>query len=391
MTDTKVRALRLLSLSVYAVACVSLTAISACGGGGGATPSPPPPPTSPPPPAPAPTIATTSYANYKAIGLTPQTLPTGDNTIRAYGNFSGNGRLDLFRAVLTYSVNLPISQATPSRFEFYDRQADGSFVPNATLLPQGAGCLHPRKAVVADFNGDGRPDIFVACHGYDAAPFPGERNRIILSQPGGLYAVSDASSDIGFHHAATAADLNGDGRPDVVVVNNFDPMRAYVLVNDGMGHFTREGSSRLPLSLQGGNYFSVELVDVNEDGRLDLIIGGHEWQGAPTSVFLNPASNDFTSVTGTTLPPVANEGVVLDFTVTGTGTSRAIWVLRTSGGDGTFYQSRVVQRVSFPTLNSTVVINQRPMQWIPWLVPAVVGNAAVITSDNASDGISVPQ
>jgi hypothetical protein len=68
-----------------------------------------------------------------------------------------------------------------------------------------------------------------------------------------------------------------------------------------------------------------------------------------------------------------------------------VWVVRTSGGDGTFYQSRVVQKMAYPTLVSSVVLNQRPAQWIPWLVPSVVNGANVIVSDNASDNISIPQ
>ncbi|MFN3417184.1 MAG: FG-GAP repeat domain-containing protein [Caldimonas sp.] len=352
-----------------------------CGGGGSSSEPPPP----------AATAAENSYSNYKAIGLLPQTLPSGDNTVRAYGNFFGDGSLGYFRAVLTYSVNNSPSDATPSRFEFYERQSDGSFILNTEILPNADGCIHPRKAVVADFNADGRPDIFVACHGYDAHPFPGERNKVVLSLPGGGYAVSDASEDVGFFHAATAADLNNDGLPDVVVVDNKDPMRAYVLLNDGTGHFTRESMSRLSSMVQGGNYFTVELIDVNEDGRLDLLIGGHEWEDAPTRVFINPGDNNFSAVTPLVVPPIPNEGVVLDFTVTGTGISRSIWILRTSGGDGTFYQSRVVQKVSFPSLSSTVVLNERPAHWVPWLIPAVVGGQSVVTSDNAADDIIVLQ
>ena len=39
------------------------------------------------------------------------------------------------------------------------------------------------------------------------------------------------------------------------------------------------------------------VVDVNEDGWLDLVMGGHEYESAPTSVFINPGTNVFTSVT----------------------------------------------------------------------------------------------
>jgi hypothetical protein len=69
----------------------------------------------------------------------------------------------------------------------------------------------------------------------------------------------------------------------------------------------------------------VELVDVNEDGRPDLVMGGHEFGGAATSVFINPGTNNFASVTPSVIPTVSNEGVVLDFTVTGNGTTRALW------------------------------------------------------------------
>ena len=380
--------LRVVMLMVASLA--PLPWVSGCGGGGGSdSPAPPPPAPVPAPPGPAPTD--TSYLHYKNIGLVPQTLPSGDKTVRAYGNFTGSGRLDYFRAVSTYDKNLPPDQATAGRFEFYAKQADGSFVLDTALLPVATGCVQPGKAIVGDFNGDGRPDVFVACYGYDAPPYPGERNKVVLSQPDGTYVISDASADSGFNHAASAADLNGDGKLDVVVVNNFDADRAYTLINDGSGHFTREATSRLPSAIKPGNYFSVELVDVNEDGWLDLVVGGHEYESAPTSVFINPGTNVFTSVTPTLVPGVANEGVVLDFTLTGTGSTRTLWVLRTSGNDGTFYQGRTVQKVAYPSMSATVPLNDRTLPWIPALIPATVGGAAVVTSDNAAEAVSLPQ
>ena len=337
-------------------------------------------------------LSPTSYENYKAIGLTPQILPRGDNTIRAYGSFTGSGRLDLFRAVSTYNVAQPASSATPSRFEFYAQQPNGSYVLNTAVMAQTNGCLHPRKAIVADFNSDGRPDVFVACHGYDASPFPGEKNKIVLSQSNGTYAVSDASNDVGFFHGASAADLNNDGKIDVVVVDSNDPDRALVLLNNGSGYFARETPSRLPTAIRNkGGYFSVELIDINEDRKLDLIFGGHEFELAPTTMFLNPGNGIFAAVDATIVPSVANEGVVLDFTVTGTGATRTLWLVRASGGDGTFYTSRVVQKISYPALVSSVVLNKRPAQWIPWLIPAVVNGESIVTSDNVADGVSIPQ
>jgi hypothetical protein len=215
----------------------------------------------------------------------------------------------------------------------------------------------------------------------------------VLSQPDGTYAIRDASADVAFFHSATAADLNHDGRIDVVVTNHpYSP--AILLIGDGTGRFARSAAFALPPSIAGmAQYYTVELIDVDEDGDGDLLLGGHEWPdagNAGTLLLLNPGDNDFSQAQVITLPPVANEGVVLDFTVTGSGTHRRLWVLRTSGGDGTFYQSRVIQKITWPSLASEVVLKQRPAQWIPWLIPAVVNGQRVISSDDASNGVSIP-
>ena len=337
-------------------------------------------------------VQDTSYKNFKQVGLTPQTLPAGASDARAYADFFQRGRLDLFTTELTYSPDTSSpALATPALFKMWHRQANGTFVqaPGDLSAP---GCIHPRKAVVADFNQDGRSDTFVACHGYDAPPFPGERSKLVLSQPNGTFVVQDASTDVGFFHSATAADLNGDGLADVIVTSTSDPDSLVVLINRGGGQFQREVPSRMPAFVAGGkSYFTVELVDVNEDGKLDLLVGGHEFETGTTALFVNPGANDFSSVAPTLLPTVANERVVLDFAVTGAGADRALWLLRTSGGDGTFYASRVVQKVLLGTLASSVPLNARPGQWVPWIVPATVGGQAVIVSDDAAAALSLPQ
>ena len=379
------------------LAATVLLVLHGCGGGGGDAPqgiAPLPPAVAGPlPPVTPLQVSDSSYKNFKSVGLTPQVLPPGFgvHTTRGYADFSRSGRLDLFTASLTYSPTNPVGQATPSRFEFWLKQSDGSFVKDTTMLASSVGCIHPRKAVVADFNNDGRPDVFVACHGYDAVPFPGERNKIVLSQPGGVYVTQDAAADVGFFHSAAAADLNGDGFFDVVVADAKDPTSVYAFLNNGSGGFQREATGRIPLSVGGKNYFTVELADIDEDGKFDLLLGGHEWEGASTVAFINPGNNNFSAAAPTVLPALAGEGVVLDFTLTGTGAGRTIWILRTSGGDGTFYQSRVVQKVGWPGLVSSTVLNQRPALWIPWLIPALVAGQSVIASDNAGDGVSLPQ
>ncbi len=75
--------------------------------------------------------------------------------------------------------------------------------------------------------------------------------------------------------SATAGDLDEDGDQDIVAGSFFtdldDPNRHSLvwLENDGRQHFTPHSLARIPRSL-----VTLELADLDEDGRLDLIVGG---------------------------------------------------------------------------------------------------------------------
>ncbi len=360
---TKMRTL--LVLSVVAL----LTACGGGGGGGSTTPSTTVTRTTSTPIA----IAATSYENLKEVGATQIQMPSGTewNAATTLADFDRTGNLDMFTAKQIYDASTSTPQtAQASVFKFYKRMSDGSLVEDATKLTSNAGCIHPRKAIVADFNGDGRPDVFVACHGYDANPFPGERNKVVLSNGNGTYTIQDASTDVGFWHSATALDVDGDGDIDVISVSNFDANKFVTFLNNGSGSFTREAGTRFPAL--AGNYYTIEAVKVDADSIPDIVIGGHDWndggQQAHTIILTGNANNNWTGSTQTVVHSVANEGVVLDFTVTGTGATKTLWVLRTSGGDGTFYQSVTVQRYDVATAVSSVAYTQRSGTWTPWLI-----------------------
>ena len=94
----------------------------------------------------------------------------------------GDGRKDLIVG-LVVNPTQPTVIASPLRI--LRPKIDGTGFTDVTRALLGNGTLptteHPREILVADFNGDGRDDVFVAAHGYDAMPFAGERNSLILS------------------------------------------------------------------------------------------------------------------------------------------------------------------------------------------------------------------
>lgn len=196
-------------------------------------------------------------------------------------NHDGVADLLVFGAYYPFLGNTPAAQPAILLLG----NGDGTYAPAPGLLPAGFGTVHPREVVQADFNEDGLPDLFIADHGYDASPFPGAQNRLLLSQAGGGY--TDGSARLpqvaDFSHSATAADINGDGHLDLFVGNmsgGGSPTEAYVLFGDGKGGFTRADAG-LPVGAGGllnrgsGNFGMTAslLTDLNGDGRPDLVLG----------------------------------------------------------------------------------------------------------------------
>ena len=127
-------------------------------------------------------VFATSYQNAKGLYASPIAFPpslidslNGPPTAYAVADFFQTGNIDLFTAFQNYhppstgytgvSQNDAISNSQYwSDFTFWRKQSDGTYFQILTMK----GCLHPRKALVADFNQDTFPDLYISCHGYDS-------------------------------------------------------------------------------------------------------------------------------------------------------------------------------------------------------------------------------
>jgi hypothetical protein len=132
------------------------------------------------------------------------------------------------------------------------------------------------SAVAGDVNGDGRLDIYVTSYNRYGQVTPdswfratnGTPNLLFIAQPDGTFREEAARwgvDDRRWSYAAEFADVNGDGRTDLYVANDFGEKALYINRGD---RFVDEAAERGVLD--PGNGMGVSFGDYNNDGLLDL-------------------------------------------------------------------------------------------------------------------------
>jgi VCBS repeat protein/centrosomal CEP192-like protein/HYDIN/CFA65/VesB family protein len=163
------------------------------------------------------------------------------------GDFTGNGKPDLAAAVAESQVDVLLNN-------------QGKF-PTSVAYPAGDD---PVAIVAADFNRDGNLDLATFDGGGDAV-------SILLGNGNGTFQANvdyqtGLQNNVGVASMAVG-DFNGDGYPDLVVVNG---NTIELLLNAGNGSFpnvTAPYGVTFPTSLNG-----VAVGDFNGDGKTDLAI-----------------------------------------------------------------------------------------------------------------------
>ncbi len=336
--------------------------------------------------------AGTSYARFKAasnpwVGTEPAPegyrsgKPSNMTYARGYGDFDGDGTQDIV-------ICVGFLEKRQWRPEIYLGDGKGRYkkADSKVLADAGPGATWPRKLLVADFNGDGRDDFLVISTGWDAAPWPGDFPHLYLSGPDGkLRFQKGYESIVGFFHGGASGDLDGDGDIDVLLANggargpDGNPRQPCILINDGKGSFTVDRTG-IPGSLVDLPFFSAELVDVDEDGRLDLLAGGDEkiyyegkvYDGVATAVYWGTGDGTFSDGSRTVIPEILKWGAVLDFIAQDIDghPGKELIVLRTTSYIDLFYKGykiQILKRGPEGSFTETQVITDENAPWIDWL------------------------
>ena len=163
-----------------------------------------------------------------------------------------------------------------SNTQFFSIAVAETSVSFAAAVTYYSGGVYPGSLVVADVNGDGKPDVIVSNYGgtvYSVGVLLGNGDGTF--QPV-LLAYTESAAQFKDLGAVSVADLNGDGKPDLIVaiccLSNGDAA-ATVLLGNGDGTFQSPAS----YDTDGGFASALVVSDVNGDGKPDIVVTN--WNG----------------------------------------------------------------------------------------------------------------
>lgn len=174
---------------------------------------------------------------------------TGDEYVPfvAVGDANGDGHLDILALVQNTSAS-PI---------LLTGDGTGNFSRRGVGSPGWFS-----SAAIVDATGDGRADLVLARSSGTVVVWPGLAGGGFGFNAGGQeYSVGDDESTL------AVADFNGDGHPDIAVANGWGG-RMVRLLGDGAGRFAAARSYGIPER----DARAVAVADFNEDGRIDLAV-----------------------------------------------------------------------------------------------------------------------
>ena len=154
--------------------------------------------------------------------------------------------------------------------EVYMQRPDGSFdTPRQLPLPDGVSVEY---IVVADMNGDGRPDLVMA-GSVNYAYFV----MVLLQDHANNFVASPAIIPDNYRFRIQVADIDGDGRPDILVSHSYDGSVgvSFQLADSSYGPELRYPAYDLSGSLLVG--------DLTGDGLPDLVGANQLMRQKPTA------------------------------------------------------------------------------------------------------------
>ncbi|MFV8343754.1 FG-GAP-like repeat-containing protein [Flavobacterium sp. XS2P39] len=186
------------------------------------------------------------------------------------GDFNGDGLTDLIaidKEIYYQSAcdRTSLRSGGQSYFVNLDKRLTTNYVTDAgTIIPSTAN-----KYIVADFNGDGKSDLYV--FNYQSVRVYGlnDLNQFVL-----IHQNTAADADILFERPVLMGDYNGDGKSDFIIPKGYGTNYAKY-ISTGIGLIKTDVSYNIPYIANSGSDCLISNMiiptDINGDGKTDLI------------------------------------------------------------------------------------------------------------------------
>src|ERR1017187_1485564 len=209
-----------------------------------------------------------------AVGYAPG--GSGPDSV-AVADVNGDGKLDLI--VANFCDEVSNCTCTDSACDYGSvgvllGNGDGTFQPAVTYL---SGGYFTQSVAVADVNGDGKPDILVVndcTSAINCAYTVGNGSvAVLLGNGDGTFQPAVAYDSGGqFPNGVLVTDLNKDGKPDLVVSNFSGGINGFGELGVLLGN--GDGTFQPGVPYPSGGYYtrSMAVTDLNGDGKLDLVV-----------------------------------------------------------------------------------------------------------------------
>ncbi|HEY4245636.1 MAG TPA: VCBS repeat-containing protein [Lacunisphaera sp.] len=227
--------------------------------------------------------------NFKPAADQPwSTAAESDFVGATFLDVNGDGHPDLLLA----AGGVQQTEGSPllnDRLYLNDGHGKFTAAPDSTLLANGVSTA---VLATADFAGDGRVGVFVGGRTVPGKYPETPRSFLYRNVAGKLVDVTDefapGLSSVGIVTAAAWVDVDGDKRPDLVVATEWGPVSYWHNTGKKLENMTEKAG----LAGRTGWWSAITVADVNGDGRPDLVVGNvglntkyHASAAEPTVLF----------------------------------------------------------------------------------------------------------